>query len=104
MIEVSKARPKLWMPEDLAEFLSVPVGWIYKRTRKNGPEIIPHIKLGKYLRFDPASSAFQDWLARHGVEEVGLHDALTLAFPANTVRAKEKAGQILTKGESVYGS
>lgn len=55
MIEASKIRARLWMPEDLAEYLNVPVGWIYKRTRKTGPEMIPHIKLGKYLRFDPAS-------------------------------------------------
>ena len=106
MVEALKARPKLWMPEDLADYLSVPVGWIYKRTRKSGPEMIPHIKLGKYLRFDPASSAFQDWLARHGVGEVGYDasDGLTLAFQVNRVRATEKTGQILTKGESVYGS
>jgi len=72
MIEVSKTRPKLWMPADLAEYLSVPIGWIYKRTRKSGPEMIPHIKLGKYLRFDPASPAFQDWLGRH---EAGVNRA-----------------------------
>ena len=103
MMEVTKARPKLWTPENLAEFLCVPVGWIYKRTRKNGPEMIPHIKLGKYLRFDPASSAFQDWLAR--LESVaGASDGLTSSFPVNKVRATEKTGQILTKGESVYGS
>lgn len=84
------------MPEDLAEYLNVPVGWIYKRTRKTGPEMIPHIKLGKYLRFDPASSAFQDWLARHGVAGVedAASDGLTLAFPVNRVRPTEKTGQV----------
>ena len=96
MIEGSKVMPKLWMPEDLADYLSVPVGWIYKRTRKNGPEMIPHIKLGKYLRFDPGSSTFQDWLARHGVGDVkheGVEE-LTLAFPVNRVGATEKMGQV----------
>jgi hypothetical protein len=104
MIEGSKARPKLWMPEDLAEYLSVPVGWIYKRTRNNGPELIPHIKLGKYLRFDPESPAFQDWLGSHAAGRSDVTEDLTLPFQLNRVRAKEKTGQILTKGESVYGS
>jgi predicted DNA-binding transcriptional regulator AlpA len=26
--------------------------WVYSRTRDGGPEWIPHLKLGKYLRFD----------------------------------------------------
>lgn len=55
-----KGKPKLWTPEVLADYLGVPVSWIYKRTRKkNAPEQIPHIKLGKYVRFDPSSRAFQ---------------------------------------------
>jgi hypothetical protein len=96
MVEALQIRPKLWMPEDLAEYLNVPVGWIYKRTRMNGPDTLPHIKLGKYLRFDPTSAAFQDWLARHRAGEVANdsgHD-LTSAGSVNTVRAKEKTGQV----------
>lgn len=87
-----RVRPKLWMPEDLADYLSVSVGWIYKRTRRRGPETIPHIKLGKYLRFDPHSAAFQEWLERH---EAGgaASDSLTLTFPVNRVRPTEKTGQ-----------
>jgi hypothetical protein len=93
MIDTLSARSKLWMPEDLADYLSVGIGWIYKRTRAHGPEMIPHIKLGKYLRFDPASSAFQDWLARHEAGGDSIH-GLTLAFPVNRVRATEKTGQV----------
>lgn len=51
--------------EELAEFLGVPRTWIYERTRKKGPEMIPHIKLGKYIRFNPESPAFQKWLNSH---------------------------------------
>jgi hypothetical protein len=58
----------LWTPEALAGFLGVPVGWVYKRTRKNGPDKIPHIKLGKYVRFNPESKLFQQWLEKHSVE------------------------------------
>jgi len=58
----------LWTPEALAGFLGVPVGWVYKRTRKSGPDKIPHIKLGKYVRFNPESQLFQQWLEKHNVE------------------------------------
>ena len=62
----------LWTPEALAGFLGVPVGWVYKRTRRNGPEKIPHIKLGKYVRFNPESELFQQWLEKHSVEGESL--------------------------------
>jgi excisionase family DNA binding protein len=45
---------------EIAEALKVPVSWVYERTRRRGAEQIPHIKLGKYLRFEPAS--IRAWL------------------------------------------
>jgi excisionase family DNA binding protein len=39
-------------PQELATFLKVPVSWIYQRTRL-GPEAIPFIRVGRYVRFDP---------------------------------------------------
>lgn len=36
---------------ELATRLKVPVSWIYDRTRKGGPERLPHYKVGKYIRF-----------------------------------------------------
>jgi excisionase family DNA binding protein len=38
---------------EIAQTLRVPVSWVYERTRRRGFERMPHIKLGKYLRFDP---------------------------------------------------
>ena len=35
--------------EEAAGLLHVKVSWLYERTRTNE---VPHIKLGKYLRFD----------------------------------------------------
>jgi len=35
--------------EEAAALLRVKVSWLYERTRTNE---VPHIKLGKYLRFD----------------------------------------------------
>lgn len=45
---------------EIARSLNVPVSWVYERTRRRGRERIPHIKLGKYLRFEIA--AVRAWL------------------------------------------
>jgi excisionase family DNA binding protein len=36
---------------EVAELLRVPVSWVYERTRRHGRERLPHLKVGKYLRF-----------------------------------------------------
>jgi len=43
---------KLVNVNEIASMLDVPKSWIYQRTRL-GPDVIPHIKVGKYVRFDP---------------------------------------------------
>ena len=35
---------------EMAKKLDVPVSWLYARTRTND---IPHLKVGKYVKFDP---------------------------------------------------
>lgn len=42
---------ELMTVSEIASFLKVPVSWIYERTRRRGIERLPHMKLGKYLRF-----------------------------------------------------
>jgi len=42
---------RLLTTEELSKVLNVPKSWIYDRTRKSGPERIPHFKVGKYIRF-----------------------------------------------------
>jgi excisionase family DNA binding protein len=37
--------------DEIAALLRVPKSWIYCHTRKRGIERLPHIKVGKYLRF-----------------------------------------------------
>jgi excisionase family DNA binding protein len=49
----------LTVPE-IASALKVPVSWVYERTRRSGGDRIPHIQLGKYLRFRWA--AVREWL------------------------------------------
>jgi excisionase family DNA binding protein len=45
---------------EVAEMLNVPVSWVYGRTRERGVQRIPHVKLGKYLRFD--ADAIRNWI------------------------------------------
>ena len=42
---------ELMTVSEIAALLKVPVSWVYERTRRPGIEKIPHVKLGKYLRF-----------------------------------------------------
>jgi excisionase family DNA binding protein len=48
-----QAEPLLTVHE-VAALLRVPVSWVYERTRRRGRERLPHIKMGKYLRFRAA--------------------------------------------------
>lgn len=42
---------RLLTVHEVAELLRVPVSWVYERTRRRGDQQLPHIKMGKYLRF-----------------------------------------------------
>lgn len=42
---------ELIMAKELAKRLKVEVSWVYRRTRL-GQEAIPHVRMGKYVRFD----------------------------------------------------
>lgn len=53
---------KLLTVSEVAQMLGVPVSWIYGRTRARGIERIPHIKLGKYLRFN--ADKVRGWVAQ----------------------------------------
>lgn len=46
----SEAEPLMTVHE-VAALLRVPISWVYERTRRRGNERLPHIKMGKYLRF-----------------------------------------------------
>jgi excisionase family DNA binding protein len=47
----------------VAHYLGVPTSFVYARTRRNARERIPHVKLGKYVRFDPTQ--LSRWISRH---------------------------------------
>ena len=46
--------------QEVAKKLRVPVSWVYERTRRRGIEKMPHLKLGKYLRF--RYSEIHEWI------------------------------------------
>ena len=50
-LNIACSSQKLITPQELAEWLQVPLSWIYDRTRKSGPERLPFYKIGRYLRF-----------------------------------------------------
>jgi excisionase family DNA binding protein len=42
--------------DDVAALLKVSKSWVYEHTRSRSPprtERLPHVKIGKYVRFDP---------------------------------------------------
>ena len=49
---VTEGLEELLTVEEVAMLLKVPKSWVYERTRRRGIERLPHIKLGKYLRFE----------------------------------------------------
>lgn len=42
---------ELLTAEEVAQFLKVPLSWVYERSRQRSSDPLPHVKLGKYLRF-----------------------------------------------------
>ena len=52
--------PPLISVDELSACLNVPRSWVYSRTRIKGPDQIPHIRVGKYVRFD--LDAVMEWL------------------------------------------
>jgi hypothetical protein len=45
---------RLLTVHEVAAWFRVPPSWVYGRTRARGRERLPFIKVGKYVRFDPA--------------------------------------------------
>jgi len=38
-------------PQELAKRLKVPLSWVYKQTARRGPDCMPVLRCGMYLRF-----------------------------------------------------
>jgi hypothetical protein len=58
---------ELLTPAELASRLRVPVSWIREGTRSRnmiGDDPIPHLRLGRYIRFQWGSPELEAWLKR----------------------------------------
>jgi hypothetical protein len=64
---VAAATSELLTPAELASRLRVPVSWIREGTRSRnllGEDPIPHLRLGRYIRFQWGSPELEAWLKR----------------------------------------
>jgi hypothetical protein len=50
---------------ELAKRWSVPETWIRDQVRSRALDPIPHVRLGKYIRFEWEGELLQQWWARH---------------------------------------
>lgn len=53
---------RLLTVQELAEILTLPVSWVYEHTKAQCHDPLPHLKLGKYLRFE--ESLVRQWLEK----------------------------------------
>jgi hypothetical protein len=55
--------------DELAARWKVPKTWIMEGTRSRTVDVIPHLKLGRYVRFRWGSPELEEWLQRRSVTE-----------------------------------
>jgi hypothetical protein len=57
---------ELLTPVELADRLKVPATWVRERTRSRDlqGDVIPHLRLGRYIRFQWGSPELEAWLRR----------------------------------------
>lgn len=72
--------------DEAARLLRVKVSWLYERTRLNA---VPHIKLGKYLRFD--QDELLTWVRQFRRDGHG-RDVSADHHPAPNARARSPKG------------
>src|SRR5712691_2665974 len=49
---------------ELARRMTVPISWVRDQVRARSQDPLPHINLGKYVRFLWGSPELEDWMAR----------------------------------------
>jgi excisionase family DNA binding protein len=65
---------RLLEAKDVAELLSVPVGWVREHTRTGA---IPHVPLGRYIRYDRGEVlAWVESLKTGGVPALRRHQPI----------------------------
>ena len=59
------AMPELIDSANLAERLNLPESWIRDQVRSRAADPIPHLRFGRYVRFQWGDQELLDWLERH---------------------------------------
>jgi hypothetical protein len=49
---------------ELAKRWSLPVTWVREQTRTRAADPLPHVRFGKYIRFEWRSAALEGWCRR----------------------------------------
>jgi hypothetical protein len=57
--------------KELATRLRVPESWVRDRVRVRSDDPLPHVKIGRYVRFEWGSPDLVEWWARHRVSKQG---------------------------------
>ncbi len=71
--------------DEAAALIRVPKSWLYERTRLN---TVPHVKLGKYLRFD--REELLTWARQFYRDGRGRQGPPTVAMPIVTRSSKNR--------------
>jgi hypothetical protein len=56
---------------ELAKRLQLPESWVRDRVRVRSDDPLPHVKFGRYVRFEWGSRELVEWWARHRVSKQG---------------------------------
>lgn len=59
--------------KELAKRLRLPESWVRDRVRARSDDPLPHVKVGRYVRFEWGSPDLVEWWARHKVCRQGMH-------------------------------
>lgn len=61
--EVEKIAPEILTPQQLADYLQVPLSWVYSRSRFSHINGFPVLRVGKYTRY--RKKDVDDWLEKN---------------------------------------
>jgi hypothetical protein len=57
--------------KELARRWRLPESWVRDRVRVRSDDPLPHVKVGRYVRFEWGSPELVEWWARHRISKQG---------------------------------
>lgn len=57
--------------KELAQRWRLPESWVRDRVRVRSDDPLPHVKVGRYVRFEWGSPELVEWWARHRISKQG---------------------------------